>query len=170
MPCRWTRSTRSRARRPSTTPRGSTASSCPGRRRWAGCRRRTSPRAWSGRALLATAHLDRKTLLGDDPAALVKLLHREQREWFTHKGPGKRRAARSLVDSFAPKAAELATGAIKVQGEAALGTYEEDGWRGADVKLSHLIVYAVHRPGQPATEDAPSGDGGVRRRSPRDSA
>jgi hypothetical protein len=55
------------------------------------------------------------------------------------------------VNSFAPKTAELATKVIKVKGRATLGTFKDDMSRGVEVKLNHLIVYAVHRPGQPAT-------------------
>ncbi|MFG1701664.1 hypothetical protein ACFLIM_00600 [Nonomuraea sp. M3C6] len=103
------------------------------------------------RELLAAAYLDKKTLLGGDPDAFAKLLDREQRDWFRDDLDDSKEPNRPMVNSFAPKTAELTTEVIKVRGQATLGTFREDGLRGVEVKLNHLVVYAVHRPGQPAT-------------------
>ncbi|MFG2072546.1 hypothetical protein [Nonomuraea maritima] len=103
------------------------------------------------RDLLAAAHLDRKTLLGGTPDAFARLLDRAQRGWFRDGLDDKERSTRTTVTSFAPKTAELATDVIKVRGRTTLGTFEEDGLRGVQAKLNYLVVYAVQRPGQPAT-------------------
>ncbi|RVX39300.1 hypothetical protein EDD27_1652 [Nonomuraea polychroma] len=103
------------------------------------------------RELLAAAYLDRKTLLGGKPDAFAKLLADEQRDWFRDGLDDADASTRHLVNSFAPGTAELATDVIKVKGRVTLGTFKDGGVRGVTVKLNHLIVYAVHRPGQPQT-------------------
>ncbi|MGN9839646.1 hypothetical protein ACTMTI_16130 [Nonomuraea sp. H19] len=103
------------------------------------------------RELLAAAYLDKKTLLGGRPDAFIRLLDREQRDWFREGLDDPESPTRFIVNSFAPRTAELTTDVIKVRGRATLDTFEEDGRRGVKVKLNHLIVYAVHRPGQPRT-------------------
>ncbi|SDJ14891.1 hypothetical protein [Nonomuraea jiangxiensis] len=104
------------------------------------------------RELLAAAYLDKKTLLGGKPDAFYRLLHPDQRRWFRDGLDDKKDSTRSMVNSFAPKTAELATGVIKVKGRATLGTFKDKyGTRGVKVMLNHVIVYAVQRPGQPRT-------------------
>ncbi|MBF8192203.1 hypothetical protein ITP53_42300 [Nonomuraea sp. K274] len=103
------------------------------------------------RDLLAAAYLDEKTLLGGYPDAFVKALDQQQRGWFRDGLDDAEGPTRNLVNSLAPKTAELITDVIKVKGEVTLGTFEEDGWRGVEVTLNHLIVYALQRPGQPRT-------------------
>ncbi|MGW2143691.1 hypothetical protein ACWCOT_05230 [Nonomuraea bangladeshensis] len=100
------------------------------------------------RGLLAAAYLDRRTLEGGDPDAFVAALDRDQRETFS-LDPDADAIGREAVNSFAPGTAELATDVVKVKGEITLGTFDDDGRRGVEVKLNHLVVYAVHRPGLP---------------------
>lgn len=104
------------------------------------------------RALLAAAFLDRQTLMGGRPAAFIKLLHPDEASWFK-KGLGRKgaKSTRSWVISFAPKTAEPATGVIKVHGRSKLSAFRKDGRRGVKVATNYLVVYAVRRPGQPAT-------------------
>ncbi|QYC40494.1 hypothetical protein Nocox_14390 [Nonomuraea coxensis DSM 45129] len=102
------------------------------------------------RDLLAAAYLDRRTLEGGDPDAFVAALDRDQRRTFS-LDPGADGLGREAVNSFAPGTAVPATDVVKVKGEITLGTFHEDGLRGVEVKLNHLVVYAVHRPGQPRT-------------------
>lgn len=103
------------------------------------------------RDLLAAAHLDRKTLLGGSPNAFARLLDRAQRGWFRDGLDDKETTTRTMVVSFAPKTAELATDVIKVRGRTTLGTFEEHGQKGVQAKLNYLVVYGVQRPGRPAT-------------------
>ncbi|WP_188192956.1 hypothetical protein [Nonomuraea sp. SYSU D8015] len=103
------------------------------------------------RKLLVAAYLDKKTLLGRDPDAFAQLLDREQRGWFRDELNDAKHPTRHFVNSFAPGTAELITDVIKVKGRVTLGTFEEDGLRGVEVKLNHVVVYAVHRPGRPDT-------------------
>ncbi|WP_344214543.1 hypothetical protein [Nonomuraea bangladeshensis] len=100
------------------------------------------------RELLAAAYLDRRTLEGGDPDAFVAALDRDQRETFS-LDPDADTIGREAVNSFAPGTAELATDVVKVRGEITLGTFDDDGRRGVEVKLNHLVVYAVQRPGLP---------------------
>lgn len=105
------------------------------------------------RKLLVAAHLDRKTLAGGRPTALVKLLPLEQREWFLkdldNRKPKKGHFnTRYWVTSLAPKAAELATGVIKVNGRTKYVPFHERGRTGVKITTNHLFVYAVRRPGQ----------------------
>ncbi|MFF4417293.1 hypothetical protein ACFYY8_32620 [Streptosporangium sp. NPDC001559] len=107
----------------------------------------------STRDMLAAAHLDRKTLAGGRPTALVRLLPPELREWFlkdldnrkTKKGHFN---TRYWVTSLAPKAAELATDVIKVNGRTKYASFHEEGRSGARITVNYLFVYAVRRPGQ----------------------
>lgn len=108
------------------------------------------------RDLMAAAYLDHKTLAGGKPSAFMKLLDREQRVWYRknldRKKPDKDDFdSRGWVISFAPKTAQLSTDVIKVSGRTTLTKARKYGRRGALLKLNHLVVYAVHRPGQPAT-------------------
>ncbi|MEU8143817.1 hypothetical protein [Nonomuraea sp. NPDC048901] len=108
------------------------------------------------RKLMTAAFLDRKTLMGGKPKAFMKLLDREQRVWFQkyldRKKSGKDDAdSRGWVTSFAPKTAELSTDVIKVKGKTTVAKARKYGRSGAEVKLNYLVVYAVNRPGQPAT-------------------
>ncbi|MER7129313.1 hypothetical protein [Streptosporangium saharense] len=106
------------------------------------------------REMLVAAHLDRKTLAGGRPTALVKLLHPELRAWFL-KNLDNRKVrkghpnTRYWVTSLAPKAAELATGVIKVNGRTKYVPFHEGGRTGAKIMVNYLFVYAVRRPGQP---------------------
>ncbi|WP_113704523.1 hypothetical protein [Nonomuraea lactucae] len=105
------------------------------------------------RELLAAAHLDRRTLMGGRPDAFVRALDRSQRPWFREhldtRGDGF--DTRRWVASFAPRTAELSTPVIKVDGTATVAAARQDGAPGVKIRLNHLIVYAVHRPGQPGT-------------------
>ncbi|WP_181608205.1 hypothetical protein [Nonomuraea soli] len=106
------------------------------------------------RAMLAASHLDRATLMGGKPKALMKLLDPSDRRWFTsHLDKQKDESdTREWVTSFAPKTAELVTDVIKVHGRSSLGAFEDrNGRRGAKVKVNFLFVYAIQRPGQPRT-------------------
>ncbi|MBT2229013.1 hypothetical protein [Nonomuraea sp. NEAU-A123] len=108
------------------------------------------------RDLMAAAYLDHKALMGGKPSAFMKLLDREQRVWYRknldRKKPDKDDFdSRGWVISFAPKTAQLATDVIKVSGRTTLAKARKYGRTGALLKLNHLVVYAVHRPGQPAT-------------------
>ncbi|MCK2220605.1 hypothetical protein MF672_043410 [Actinomadura sp. ATCC 31491] len=102
------------------------------------------------RDLLAAAYLDRDTLRGGDPDAFVAALDPGQRAAFTPR-PGADGPGRSWVSSFAPGEAELASDVVKVTGRITLGPSGADGRGGAEVRLDHLIVYAVRRPGRPET-------------------
>ncbi|MFD0883767.1 hypothetical protein ACFQ08_04250 [Streptosporangium algeriense] len=105
------------------------------------------------RDMLAAAHLDRETLAGGRPTALVRLLPAQLREWFlrnlddrkTKKG---RLNTRYWVTSLAPKAAELATDVIKVNGRTKYASFREEGRTGVRITVNYLFVYAVRRPGQ----------------------
>ncbi|MFF4191860.1 hypothetical protein [Nonomuraea sp. NPDC001831] len=103
------------------------------------------------RALLAAALLDRETLLGGRPKAFAGLLDADQREEFSKELGGKKYDSRRMVISFAPGSAELATDVVKINGTARLGTFREDGLHGVKVEVNYLAVYAVRRPGAPAT-------------------
>ncbi|MGR6921742.1 hypothetical protein ACU635_46490 [[Actinomadura] parvosata] len=104
------------------------------------------------RALLAAAHLDRKTLFGGHPAAFVKLLPPDERSWFTKRlDRAGRGDTRSWVTSFAPKTAERAGDVVKVRGRTKLSSFRLDGRRGAKLETDYIIVHAVQRPGQPDT-------------------
>lgn len=104
------------------------------------------------RELLAAAYLDRRTLMGAKPAPFIKLLHPDQRSWFRKNLDGGRKGTtRSWVLSFAPKTAEQATDVIKVHGRAKLSAFKKGRITGAKLETNHLIVYAIQRPGQPAT-------------------
>ncbi|WP_433510129.1 hypothetical protein ACQP2T_40485 [Nonomuraea sp. CA-143628] len=107
------------------------------------------------RELMTAAFLDRKTLMGGKPKAFMKLLDREQRVWFQKSLDPKKGKddfdSRSWVISFAPKTAELSSDVIKVNGKTTVTKAKKYGRSGAEVKLNYLVVYAVNRPGQPAT-------------------
>ncbi|MEV0592574.1 hypothetical protein [Nonomuraea cavernae] len=106
------------------------------------------------RELLAAAYLDRATLMGGRPAAFIKALDPVQRTVFRENldhGTKDDFDSRNWVASFAPKTAELATGVIKVEGRTMLAAAKEGGHTGVRMKINYLLVYAVHRPGQPAT-------------------
>ncbi|TDD32561.1 hypothetical protein E1286_43480 [Nonomuraea terrae] len=103
------------------------------------------------RELLAAAYLDKKTLLGGAPDAFARLLDRGQRDWFREELDDPEETTRTLVNSFAPKTAELTTDVIKVKGRTTLTTFKEKGLRGVKAKFNYLVVYAVQRPGRPAT-------------------
>ncbi|MET7337808.1 hypothetical protein [Nonomuraea sp. NPDC005650] len=103
------------------------------------------------RELFGAAFLDRETLMGGKPAAFAKLLPADLRADFLgnlkhddEEGPG-------YVLRFAPGTTELATDVIKVHGRTTLDTFSEDGRHGVKVKLNHLVVYALRRPGRPET-------------------
>ncbi|TMR08801.1 hypothetical protein ETD86_46205 [Nonomuraea turkmeniaca] len=103
------------------------------------------------RELLDAAFLDRKTLMGGEPTAFADLLDSGQRDVFYEKLGDVRLNSRTLVNSFAPNTAELATDVIKVKGTAGLDTFRMGLRHGVEVELNYLIVYAVRRPGQPST-------------------
>ncbi|MEV0344552.1 hypothetical protein AB0H88_02220 [Nonomuraea sp. NPDC050680] len=108
------------------------------------------------RDLLAAAYLDHKTLVGGKPKAFIERLDARQRDWYRDQLDIKqtkkpRFDGRYWVNSFAPKTAELATGVIKVRGESTVKKLAKYGREGAEVKVKYLVVYAVQRPGQPAT-------------------
>jgi hypothetical protein len=94
------------------------------------------------RDMLAASFFDRKALMGGEPTALMKLVDPEQRDdrW---------RAFWS--QRFAPGTAELVTDVIKVHGEATLSESRFFGRPGVAVAFNYLIVYAIRRPGEPAT-------------------
>ncbi|MFC5832550.1 hypothetical protein [Nonomuraea insulae] len=104
------------------------------------------------RKLLEAAYLDHKTIMGGKPTAFMELLHPQERSWFrkglTRKGE---KGTREWVTSFAPKTAELTSDVIKVHGKAKVSSYKKDGRTGAKVETSHIVVYAIQRPGQPGT-------------------
>ncbi|GAA3118864.1 hypothetical protein [Streptosporangium carneum] len=105
------------------------------------------------RDMLAASHLDRRTLMGGRPTALVRLLDPELRPWFLknldRRKPGNDSNTRYWVTSLAPKAAELATDVIKVNGRTKYSAFREDGRTGIRITVNYLFVYAVQRPGQP---------------------
>ncbi|MER7367145.1 hypothetical protein [Nonomuraea wenchangensis] len=100
------------------------------------------------RELLAAAYLDRRTLEGGAPDAFVAALDRDQRETFS-LAPGRDAIGRESINTFAPGTAVLATDVVKVKGEITLRAFDDGDLRGVEVKLNHLVVYAVHRPGLP---------------------
>jgi hypothetical protein len=105
------------------------------------------------RELLAAAFLDRKTLLGGRPKAFIKLLDPDLRDWFLKdlEMRKKKKEDPSYIIQFAKGTAEFSTDVIKVHGRVKLGTFRDRGRRGVELKLNHLVVYAVHRPGRPDT-------------------
>ncbi|MEU8249479.1 hypothetical protein [Nonomuraea sp. NPDC048916] len=106
------------------------------------------------RELLAAAYLDRATLMGGEPAAFVKLLDPTQRALFRENLDRRTKDgfdSRGWVAGFAPRTAELSTDVIKVRGTTTLARLEEDGRTGVKVQTNYLVVYAVNRPGRPAT-------------------
>ncbi|MER6945518.1 hypothetical protein ABT294_15960 [Nonomuraea sp. NPDC000554] len=108
------------------------------------------------RDLLVAAFLDPKTLMGGRPEAFAKALDPEQRSFFwknlDYRKPGKGRFnTRAWVISFAPKTAELASKTIKVHGTTKLSVVKERSRTAVQAKVNYLVVYAVQRPGQPAS-------------------
>ncbi|KAB8192686.1 hypothetical protein FH608_024715 [Nonomuraea phyllanthi] len=103
------------------------------------------------RELLAAAFLDRRTLIDGRPDAFAELLHPDLRKAFLHDLEHDKKYGPGYVLRFAPGTAELATDVIKVHGTATLGTYKEDGMRAVEVKLNHLVVYALRRPRSPGS-------------------
>ncbi|MEV7009341.1 hypothetical protein [Streptosporangium sp. NPDC051022] len=106
------------------------------------------------RAMLVASNLDRKTLLGGRPTALVKLLSPELREWFLKNLDNRKRKkggsnTRYWVTSLAPKAAEPATDVVKVKGRTTYAAFRKDGRTGVRITVKYLFVYAVRRPGRP---------------------
>ncbi|TDD17840.1 hypothetical protein [Nonomuraea diastatica] len=76
------------------------------------------------RTLPAAAHLGRKTVLGDEPAAFVKLLKPEQRDWFTDKDLKRGSPPGASSPASPAETGESSTDVIKMRGGAALGTYQ----------------------------------------------
>ncbi|MFI7135350.1 hypothetical protein ACIBQ1_57535 [Nonomuraea sp. NPDC050153] len=103
------------------------------------------------RELMSAAFLDKKTLLGGKPAAFIKLLDPEFREWYLDELKKRKKKAAYYVLQFARGTAEFSTDVIKVYGRVKLGTFKDHGRRGVELKLNHIVVYAVHRPGRPDT-------------------
>ncbi|MFB4264466.1 hypothetical protein [Nonomuraea sp. GTA35] len=104
------------------------------------------------RDLLAAAHLDRKTLMGGEPKAFMKLLPPEERSWFKKNlGRAGEKSTRGWVTSFAPRTAEQASDVIKVHGATKLSSFRKNGRAGAELRTNYIVVHAVQRPGQPHT-------------------
>ncbi|MFI6731607.1 hypothetical protein ACIBI9_01655 [Nonomuraea sp. NPDC050451] len=103
------------------------------------------------RELLTAAFLNRKTVLGGKPSEFTKLLDAEQRDWFFEYTKKHKKKAAAFVIQFAKGTAEFSTDVIKVHGRVKLGTFKDRGRRGVELKLNHIVVYAVHRPGRPDT-------------------
>ncbi|MDP9861662.1 MULTISPECIES: hypothetical protein [Streptosporangium] len=102
--------------------------------------------------LLKASNLDRGVLAGGRPTELIGLLDPEQRKRFVKEldRPGKDGSnSRWWVTSLAPGTAELAVETVKVDGDARLSAFRRDGRPGIRVKVNHLFVYAVRRPGRP---------------------
>ncbi|MGV9382625.1 hypothetical protein ACWDRB_42895 [Nonomuraea sp. NPDC003707] len=102
------------------------------------------------RELMAAAFLDKKALLGGKPSAFTKLLSPDQRDWFL-RDMKKHKGSAAFVIQFAKGTAEFSTDVIKVHGRVELGTFKDRWRRGVELKLNHIVVYAVHRPGRPDT-------------------
>ncbi|MEV6036993.1 hypothetical protein AB0L65_37985 [Nonomuraea sp. NPDC052116] len=102
------------------------------------------------RELMAAAFLDEKALLGGKPSAFTKLLSPDQRDWFL-RDMKKHKGSAAFVIQFAKGTAEFSTDVIKVRGRVKLGTFKDRWRRGVELKLNHIVVYAVHRPGRPDT-------------------
>lgn len=102
------------------------------------------------RELMAAAFLDKKALLGGKPSAFAKLLSPDQRDWFL-RDMKKHKGAAAFVIQFAKGTAEFSTDVIKVHGRVKLGTFKDRWRRGVELRLNHIVVYAVHRPGRPDT-------------------
>ncbi|MEV1176466.1 hypothetical protein [Nonomuraea sp. NPDC049784] len=103
------------------------------------------------RELLVAAYLDKKTLMGGKPSAFIKLVDPEFREWYLDELKKRKKKAPYYVLQFARGTAEFSTDVIKVYGRVKLGTFKDHGRRGVELKLNHIVVYAVHRPGRPDT-------------------
>ncbi|MEV4010024.1 hypothetical protein AB0J35_05980 [Nonomuraea angiospora] len=103
------------------------------------------------RELFGAAFLDRETLMGGKPAAFAKLLPPDLRADFLGNLKHDDEEGPQYVLRFAPGTAELATDVIKVRGRTTLDTFKEDGRHGVKIKLNHLVVYALRRPGRPET-------------------
>jgi hypothetical protein len=103
--------------------------------------------------LVATASLDRQTLLGGQPAAFERLLTARQRATFTAglgaHGVGKDGrplSTRSWVASFAPGSAQLDGGVIKVSGTMNAVVVAESGRQVLRVEVNYSFAYAVEPP------------------------
>ncbi|MFB9624531.1 hypothetical protein [Nonomuraea helvata] len=102
------------------------------------------------RELLAAAFLDKKTLMGGKPSAFAELLPAELRADFLDNIQHNDEGALGYVMRFA-RGTALSTDVVKVHGRATLSTFKEDDRHGVKVKLNHLVVYALQRPGRPET-------------------
>jgi hypothetical protein len=103
--------------------------------------------------LVATASLDRQTLLGGQPAAFERLLTARQRATFTAglgaHGVGKDGrplSTRSWVASFAPGTAQLDGDVIKVSGTMNAVVVTESGRQVLRVEVNYSFAYAVEPP------------------------
>ncbi len=113
----------------------------------------------SVKRLLSAAHLDPGTLLGGPPAAFTRLLTPAERRYFTahlaRQGltpQGWPLSTRAWVTSFAPGSTQLSTGVVKVHGSMQAAAVTAAGHVPIlQVKADYLFVYAVQRPGHPAT-------------------
>ncbi|MEU7891654.1 hypothetical protein AB0B45_02190 [Nonomuraea sp. NPDC049152] len=102
------------------------------------------------KALLAAAYLDRAALMGGKPKAFVAALDPAQRADFRKHLDLRGKEvynSRDALASFAPKTAELVTDVIKTNGRITLAKDRH----GVLVKVNHVFVYAVQRPGAPDT-------------------
>jgi hypothetical protein len=110
------------------------------------------------RRMLIAAHLNGRTLRGGSPDAFANLLIPQQRSFFVGhldkigtSQRGAERNTRNWLTSFAPGSTQFDGKVIKVHGtmRAALG--HNGAFRVLKVHADYLFVYAVERPGQPAT-------------------
>jgi hypothetical protein len=108
--------------------------------------------------MLIAAHLDETTLRGGSPGAFAGMLIPQQRTQFISlldriglTASGSQRSSRTWVTSFAPGIAQLVGKAIKVHGAMYATTGRNGSFHVLRVHADYLFVYAVERPGQPAT-------------------
>jgi hypothetical protein len=108
------------------------------------------------RQLLAAAYLDRKTLLGGQPAAFASLLTSQEATWFLDgldktgvNKQGEEVSTRSLVMAFPPGAAQLIGSVIKVHGTMRAQVAAKDGQNELDIDTDYIFVYPVEPPHRP---------------------
>lgn len=108
--------------------------------------------------MIIAARLDETTLHGGSPNAFADMLISQQRAQFISQldkigltSSGFQASSRTWVTSFAPGTAQLVGKVIKVHGDMYATTGRNGSFHVLRVHADYLFVYAVERPGQPAT-------------------
>ncbi|MCW2904263.1 MAG: hypothetical protein JWO67_6528 [Streptosporangiaceae bacterium] len=103
--------------------------------------------------MFVAANLDPDTLFKGRPDGLAKVLDPDQRRHLLRNLGSRdlKKNTRWWLTSFAPKTAQQTGHVIKVRGATTVRKATSAGVRGVTVKMDYNLVYAVHRPGRPAS-------------------